>query len=154
MPHDNWRDLLPHYIDAYKSGNTTTPSIDQEKLVFWYRLNPAHSGSTGGTIGNQKPQNTDLYDPTLLSQDKVFLSVLVGGPADVNVQIGGNSVTSLKATTSGVNHFSVPFNGQTGNVSFAISRNGESVVKAAGPAITDACADGLVNWNAYVGGSS
>lgn len=154
MPHDHWRDLLPYYIDAYKSGNTTMPKIDEEKITFWYRVNPSQSGSTGGTAGRAPfQQELPNYAPTVVSEDKIFVSVLVSSPADVTVQIGANQATSLQAKTSGVNHFSVPFNGQTGEVSFAISRNGQSVVKAAGPAITGACKDGLVNWNAYVGGS-
>ena len=157
MPHENWRDLLPHYINAYKSGNTTTPVINDDKLVFWYRINPSGSGSTGGTPGTapyDQQNGMPVYSPSVVSQDKVFLSVLLRSPADINVQIGDNHATLLRATTSGINHFSVPFNGQSGNVTFAVSRDGESVVKAAGPAITGACKNGLVNWNAFVGGSS
>ena len=158
MPHDNWRDILPHYIDAYKSGNATAPAVAPaaEKLVFWYRLNPARSGSAGGTTGNSPAVNPNepVYDPSVVAQDKVFLTVLVASPADVRVQIGAGPATALRATTGGINHFSVPFNGQTGNVTFAVQRDGRDVVQAEGPAITDACADGLVNWNAFVGGSS
>ncbi|KAI9707599.1 MAG: hypothetical protein M1836_000560 [Candelina mexicana] len=156
MDHDHWRTLLPFYIDAYKSGNATMPTIDAEKLVFWYRLNPSGAGSNGGTTGNNPAQGQPVVDPAQASQDKIFVSVLVKSPADVTVQIGSNAPTSLKATTAGVNHFSVPFNGQTGSsVSFAVSRNGQQVVSAKGNGITNNCGDnGLVNWNAWVGGSS
>ncbi|KAI9822506.1 MAG: hypothetical protein M1827_000225 [Pycnora praestabilis] len=154
MTHDNWRDILPFYIDSYKNGNTTLPSIPSEKLVFWYRPNPSSSGSTGGTTGNNPSQGQQAVAPNLVSQDKVFVSALVTAPADVSVQIGSNAPTTLRATTAGVNHFSVPFNGQTGSsVTFTISRNGQQVVSGTGMGITDACTDGTVNWNAYVGGS-
>ncbi|KZF20390.1 glycoside hydrolase family 71 protein [Xylona heveae TC161] len=154
MPHDNWRDMLPYYIAAYKSGNTTLPEISTEKANLWYRVNPGHSGSSDGTTGNTPSQGQTVVDPTLVSQDKVFLSVLVNSPADVTLQIGDNQPTYLRAMTSGVNHFSVSFNGQTGAVTASVSRNGQSVASVTGPEITDACEDGNVNWNAWVGGSS
>lgn len=69
------------------------------------------------------------------------------------MQIGGGVTTSLRATNAGINHFDVPFNGQLGVVAFSVSRNGQGVLGSTGPAITTNCVDGLVNWNAYVGGS-
>ena len=152
--HDAWRDMLPYYIAAYKNGNTTSPSIPQETLVYYYRPNPSSSGSSGGTAGNSVQNGQTPYPPAEVSLDMVFLDVLVSAPADINVQIGSNAPTSLKATTAGVNHFSVPFNSQLGNVTFAVTRNGQDVVGATGQAITGDCVDGMVNWNAVVGGSS
>jgi hypothetical protein len=153
MPHDSWRAALPYYIDAYKSGNTTTPNIPQDKLAFWYRINPSKSGSAGGTTGNN-PQYQPVVDPTAVAQDKIFINAIVTKPADVTVQIGGNPPTTVKATTAGVNFLVVPFNGQTGDtITFAIVRDGQTVVTATGKGITNNCVDGLVNWNAWTGES-
>lgn len=89
-----------------------------------------------------------------VDRDKGLLPlVLVQSPADVQVQIGGAATTNLRAMNAGVNHFDIPFNGQLGSVSITVSRNGQSVLGTTDPAITMNCVDGLVNWNAYVGGS-
>lgn len=152
-PHDAWRSLLPHYIDAYKSGNTTALDITSDTITYWYRPNPTTSGSDGGTTGNNPQQGQQAVNPALLSLDKVFLTVLVSEPSTITVQIGDALPTYLCAVTAGINHFSVPFLGQTGPVEFAIVRDGQTVVSATGPEITDQCENGLINWNAVVGSS-
>ena len=154
MPHEAWLNNLPHYIDAYKSGNTTAITDASERITYWYKLNPGTSGSDGGTTGNNPAQGQPVVAPQLVSQDKVFVTVYVTQPSDVNIQIGSGSTTNLRATTSGLNHLSVPFNGQTGAVNIAVSRNGQMVVSTTGPEITTNCNKGMVNWNAYVGSSS
>ena len=153
MPQDNWRDLLPFYIAAYKNGNTSLPAIWSEKFIYYYMLNPASSCSDGGTTGNSAPDGQTTYPATQTEPDVIGLDVLVQSPADVLVKIDGGTTTSLRATHAGVNHFDIPFNGQLGAVTFTVSRNGQSVLQTTGPAITTNCVDGLVNWNAYVGGS-
>lgn len=153
--HDAWRNLLPYYIDAYKSGNATSPAPTDDasdKITYWYRPNPANAGSSDGTTGNN-PSYQEALSPALVSQDKVFLTVLVSEPSTITVQIGDAEQTVLRAVTAGINHFSVPFNGETGPVHFAIVRDGQPVVMTTGPAITDQCGDGAVNWNAIVGSS-
>ena len=163
MPHDGWRAILPQYIDAYKAndGNVNTNiavkaakshAQQQELISYWYRKNPSNSGSTDGTTGNNPSQGQPSLSPSQVSQDKVFVTVLVNQPSQVNVQIGSNQPTQLNAPSAGVNHFSVPFNGQEGPVSFSIERNGQTVVSATGPAIANP-SDGVVNWNAVVGSS-
>ena len=154
-PHDAWRTLLPYYIDAYKSGNssTTNTTINADKITYWYRPNPSNSGSSGGTTGNAVSQGQQPLDPSLVSQDKIFVTVLVRLPSVVTVQVGDGSTATLRATHAGINHFSVPFDGQTGKVNFAIRRQGRTVASASGPAITNTCDNGMVNWNAVVGSS-
>jgi Glycosyl hydrolase family 71 len=153
MPHEAWLKFLPHYIDAYKSGNNTSLDEHEEAITYWYKVNPGWSGSTGGTTGNNPGQGQPAVAPQFVSQDKVFVSVLVAQPSDVAVQIGGGQPTPLRAMLSGINHFSVPLNGQTGAVHVKVLRNGAEIVSATGPEITTACKDGLINWNAYVGSS-
>jgi Glycosyl hydrolase family 71 len=153
MPHEGWLKFLPHYINAYKSCNSTSLDADEEAITYWYKVNPGRSGSTGGTTGNNPGQGQPAMAPQLVSQDKVFLSVLVAEPSDVTVSIGGGYRTLLRAMSSGINHFSVPLQGQTGAVDIRVMREGEEIVSTTGPEITDSCRDGLVNWNAYVGSS-
>lgn len=124
-----------------------------DQITYWYRPNPANAGSDGGTTGNNPLQGQPVLAPGLVSQDKVFLTVFVAEASDVTVQIGNSLPTTLHAATVGINHFSVPFQGQTGLVHFTIMRDGQTVVQCTGPEITSQCKDGLVNWNAVVGSS-
>jgi Glycosyl hydrolase family 71 len=164
MPHEAWLKFLPHYIAAYKSGNTTmtTTSPDaaeDEAITYWYKLNPGDSGLAGGTTGNNPNQGQPAIPPQLVSQDKVFVSVLVARPSTVSITIGhgsgggGGQPTLLRANSRGINHFSVPIRGQVGAVRIAVEREGREIVATVGPEITHACRNGRVNWNAYVGSS-
>lgn len=92
-------------------------------------------------------------NPGQVSQDRVFVTVLVTAQSTIQVQIGDNAPTALRACTTGINHFSVPFNGQTGPVKMTIMRDEHEIVTTTGPAITDQCVDGKINWNAVVGSS-
>lgn len=162
--------LLPQYIAAYKAGKLTgiasplTPATPrqyrrnvgrsvEEKLVFWYKLNPSTAGSANGTTGNNPAMGQPVVAPGQVSQDQVFVTASVGAPSDVRVQIGDGAPSIFQASAPGIKHYSVPFNGQTGPVKFAIVRNDQDVVTAIGQAITNECEDGNVNWNAYVGSS-
>jgi len=150
MAHDGWREVLPYYIHAYKNGNATTLPVAQEKIIYSHRPNPSSSGSNGGTTGNAGWQ-ANTYPPADCSLDAINLDVIVSAPSDVTVQIGNNAPTQMRATTSGPNHFLVYFNGQTGPVTYTVSRNGATVMSLNGAAITPA--SGRVNWNAIVGTS-
>ncbi|KAL3469843.1 glycosyl hydrolase family 71-domain-containing protein [Aspergillus californicus] len=164
-PHDAWRTLLPHYIDAYRRrsamlrGSWSSPSASAlrypisytDKIVYWYRVNPGDAGSAGGTTGNNPSWGQPELNPGEVSQDRVFVSVLVTKPSDVHVQIGDSAPTVLAVDEPGLNHYSVPFQGQCGEVRLAIVRHGREIQTAIGPAITLSCEDGLVNWNAFVG---
>ncbi|KAL2810205.1 glycosyl hydrolase family 71-domain-containing protein [Aspergillus granulosus] len=165
-PHDAWRTFLPHYIDAYRRQNAMLregvshpgavtsyapkhPISYTDKIVYWYRLNPSSSGSADGTTGNNPKMGQPELKPGDVSQDRVFVSVLVTEPSEVHVQIGQEAPTILLANEPGVNHLSVPFNGQVGPVKFAIVRQGREIETVVGPNITRECTDGVVNWNAF-----
>jgi hypothetical protein len=153
MPHEGWLKFLPYYIDAYKSGNTTSLEGAEEAITYWYKINPGDSGVTGGTTGNNPGQGQPAIPPQLVSQDKVFVSVLVTKPSIVAITIGRGQPTLLRAKSRGINHFSVPLRGQLGAVNIAVVRNGHEIVSTTGPEITHTCRNGRVNWNAYVGSS-
>jgi hypothetical protein len=151
MPHDSWRDILPAYISAFKAGSKTLPAPSTESLTFWYRLSPAAVGNNDGTLANAPYQ--PQVAPEAVVSDSIFVVAAVASPAQVTVQIGSNAPTTLQAPEAGVNLLSVPFNGQTGNVTFAIVRDGATVVQAEGAAISDSAPDGLTNFNAWTGSS-
>jgi len=88
----------------------------------------------------------------MVSQEKVFVDALLGSAASIDVSIGGVLVESHQATAAGITHFSVPFTGHMGPVVVTVKRGSGAVVTASGTAIS-APADGIINWNAVVGGS-
>ncbi|KAF7621739.1 hypothetical protein AFLA_012031 [Aspergillus flavus NRRL3357] len=166
-PHDAWRTFLPHYIDGYRRNianhhsNPARTSLHQkhpisyaEKIVYWYRLNPGQSGSADGTTGNNPGIGQPEMKPHELSHDKVFVSAFVTEPSEVHVQIGPGPHSVLDAAAPGLNHGSFSFKGQTGPVRISIVRGNREIVATTGPAITEQCAGGVVDWNAYVGSSS
>lgn len=149
MPHEHWRDLLPYYIAAYKTG--LSPVVTVDKIHFWYRLSPAAAGSSDGTKGN--PPYLPDADPNQVVQDKVFFTALVTSPSTISVQIGNSAAITFTATSAGAFHSSTPFNGKTGTVTVKVVRNGSPVVSATGTPIVASPANGKTNYNAWVGGS-
>ncbi|KAL9597636.1 MAG: hypothetical protein Q9219_005019 [cf. Caloplaca sp. 3 TL-2023] len=146
MPHDHWRDLLPYYIEAYKSGGS--PAVTADTVQVWYRLSPAAAGSNGGTVGNAPWEPP--ADANSVVQDTVFFTALVREPSTVSVQIGSNQADTFQASSSGLFHASTPFNGRTGEVTVTITRNGQAVIAAIrGAAIVASPPNGLTNYNAW-----
>ncbi|OLN85639.1 Mutanase Pc12g07500-like protein 5, partial [Colletotrichum chlorophyti] len=156
MPHDGWREILPFAIDMYVRNITT---IASEKLVFWYRKQPAAACDSGMTTGNTASQLQLEFAPTDVSQDRVFYAAVLGSSATVSVTIGGITQTGTwsKSPEDGVGLYSgsVPFNGNLGDVVVTISRGGGSTLSGSGVAISAQCGTGgLANWNAWVGSAS
>ncbi|KZF26917.1 glycoside hydrolase family 71 protein [Xylona heveae TC161] len=152
MDHEHFRDVLPYFIDQYKNGNSTAPTVDKEGITYYYRVTPADACSNGGTTGND-PAYQATVDPNLVVQDNIYVDALVSSPAWVTVQIGNNPLLTLRAMHAGVNHFSVPFSGQTGNVTVGLYRDGTTLAQDTGLAITTDCPNGMTNYNAFAGGS-
>lgn len=150
MPHSNLLTLLPYYISQYKGirSNATTDSMQ-----YWYRTSPAAAGLTGGVLGNNPSQGQIEYSPNTLCEDKVFFTALLQSAADVHVQIGESPVTSYSGK-AGLNSWSHGFSGQTGNVTFSIVRNSQTVKSESGTEITaeSSVVGGLTNFNVWVGG--
>jgi len=150
MPHDAWRDFLPYYIAKYKGSKFT---ISKDQVQYWYRPAPAAAGSTCGITGNNADQGQQLYSPSEILQDGVFFSALLKEDAQVTVSIGDGPKVSFSGS-QGINHWSVPFGGQTGAPSFKVVRNGATAAAGKGlKAITEATtlSNGCTNYNAFVG---
>jgi hypothetical protein len=124
--------------------------VTTEKLQYWYRLYPAAAGSANGIVCNAPWQTT--YPPATCIQDEVFVTGLVKSlPATITVQIGNNGASSFQATKVGLNHFSQPFNGQTGAVTIKILHGSTAAVTGTGAAIQANPPNGIQNYNAWVG---
>jgi len=148
MPHESWRDFIPFYIARFKGSSF---AITRDQMQYWYRLSPAAAGSTCGVVGNNADQGQTELSPNAIVQDEVFFSALLMSPAQVTVQIGSNAAVSFNGV-AGINHFSQPFNGQTGAVTFSVVRNGALVNTNTGQAITNSpLSNGCTNYNAWVG---
>ncbi|KAL3422794.1 Glucan endo-1,3-alpha-glucosidase agn1 [Phlyctema vagabunda] len=150
MPHDSWRDLLPYYISQYKGTNHT---ISEDKMQYWYRTSPVSGGLLGTVTGNVANLGQETVSPDQIMQDKVFFSALLKQDATVTVQIGDNEAVSYQGT-KGINHWSQPFDGQTGAVEFTVLRQGQVVKSGTGAEITatTTLSNGLTNFNTWVGG--
>lgn len=156
MPHDSWRDFLPFYIAQYKNG--APPTVTKDQLQYWYRLTPGAAGSNGGVTGNNCKSNINIYgyeqcyDPNTIMEDNIFFSALLQSAANVTVQVGNNAAVSYPGST-GINHWSQPFNGQTGSIVFKVVRNNAVVLSGTGAALLTAptTANGQTNYNAWVG---
>lgn len=149
MPHESWRDFIPYYIATYKDS---TFDISRDQMQYWYHTAPTAGGSTCGVVGNNADQSQTELSPNLVVEDGVFFSALLMSPAQVTVQIGTNPVTTYQGA-AGINHWSQPFNGQTGAPVFSVVRNGATVNSGTGTAITatTTLSNGCTNYNAWVG---
>jgi glucan endo-1,3-alpha-glucosidase len=121
-------------------------------MQYWYRLSPAAAGNTCGVTGNSASQGQTELSPSAVMEDGIFFSALLTSAAQVTVRIGSGAVVT-KQGVAGINHWSVPFNGQTGVPTFAVVRNGATVNSGKGAAITASTilSSGCVNYNAWVG---
>ncbi|KAK4107593.1 carbohydrate-binding module family 24 protein [Canariomyces notabilis] len=155
-PHDGWRAFLPYVIDLYKSGQAT---ITREGVVGWWRRSAANACNDGRTTGNTASQLLLEFPPSLVMQDKIFFSALLGSDASVSVTVGGVPVpaawTDKPDGDVGIYHGHANFTaGNAGDVVITVSR-GSSTVAAVNPGAngaigTSSCVGGLTNWNAFV----
>jgi len=148
MPHDRWRDLLPYYIEAYKTNKE--PTITSERLHYWYRLSSSTAGSDSGTVGNAPWEPPAKVDSVV--QDRVFFTGLFESPAVISLQIGLHPIERFDVKTAGTYHSSSPFDGRTGAVKVQILRNGAILASGIGEVIVHKPHDGVNNYNAWVGG--
>jgi hypothetical protein len=159
MPHDGWREFLPFLIDTYKNGRS---SINEEKLVVWYRNSLADDCASGNTTGNTALQLQLEFPLSEVAQDRLFISALLTSHADVAVWINGEEIKAkwdfLPPGSEpgrggpGIYHASIPLQHFV-DVEVDILRNDITVLDLVGDqsVSADNCVDGLTNWNAWVG---
>lgn len=150
VPHDAWLKDLPYYMAAYKK----TAAPNDPHVTMWYRLNPGTACSADGTTCNTETQKQTELPPQDCDVDAIFFTTFVPSSvtATVSVTIGEGSPQTVAASSPGVYNSSVPFSGQTGNVTVSVSgSDGSTIGPVEGAAITSQCQN--VNWNAWVGGS-
>ncbi|KAJ6510689.1 glycoside hydrolase [Mycena sanguinolenta] len=139
MPHDAWRRVMQPYIAAYKAG-ASTPIVDADGLVYWYRPTPKGVKCTNDPLPapNGIDLLTDAIFVTTMLTELANLTVTSGSQAPVTISVGPGVVT---------NNFTMGVGSQT----FALSRNGVQILGGVGGLeIADTCA--TYNFNAYVGG--
>jgi len=155
MPHDGWRETLPFYISMFKSG---TASINQERLVGWYRTHKNGQCGDGGTSGNTAKQLQLEYHADEINKDRIFFDAVLTSNAQVTVTIGGSARTGTWDQEPwggvGVYHGSVPIGSATGAVVITLKRGSTTIATINGASITTTClgpSGNLQNYNAWVG---
>ena len=148
FPHTAWLESLRYYIAAYKNGGSTT--VNTEHVEYWYRPHSVSSGNPDGVVGNN-PSFQQTVPVTKVLQDKVFVTAFLKSAADVAVYVGNNKIGESSFTSGGAQHFSAPFGSSTGAVKIVVSRGGQTVLSGEGLPIVAAPADGIANYNAWVG---
>lgn len=149
-PHESWLDFLPYYIAQYKGSDF---DISHDQMQYWCHTAPVAGGSTCDVIGNNPSQGQTQVDANSVVQDAIFFSALLSADATVTVQIGSNAAVSYSGS-QGTNHWSQPFNGETGVPVFSVVRDGAVVGSSSDAAEITASttlSDGCTNYNAWVG---
>lgn len=121
-------------------------------MQYWYHTAPTAGGATCGVVGSDADQGQTELSPNDVVEDGIFFSALLTDTAEVTVQVGTNPAVSYSAA-AGINHWSQPFNGQTGVPTFSVVRNGAVINSGAGAAVTSGTmlSNGCTNYNAWVG---
>jgi hypothetical protein len=158
MPHDDWRLLLPYYIDTYKNLYS---EVNDESLVMWYRINsknPTDSCTTGATSGNTATQLQYEFSPSDIVEDAIFFSAILSGYKSLTVTVGGDTLYSewIYVPDEGVGayHGKAIWTGQLNEEIVIEVETQFNTLRATGIPITDDCSaqGNTINWNAYVSG--
>jgi glucan endo-1,3-alpha-glucosidase len=138
MPHDAWRELYQPYIAAYKSG-AKTPTVEKDKLVYWYRPTPKGVVCTGDSLG--APNGISMLS------DSIFVATMLTSPATLTVSSGSNSPVNI-TVPAGIVTSNVTMG--VGAQSFTVTRDGKTILNGQGGlAVKDSCTH--YNFNVYVG---
>ncbi|TGO60235.1 hypothetical protein BCON_0037g00350 [Botryotinia convoluta] len=155
MPHGAWLTLATPFIRAFHAG-ATSPSkyIKRDLIVYWYRPNPLSincdatdttmlaASNSSGDYFNGKPNGWET------ETDSIFVTAFLKSPGNVTV-VSGSGAFQFNAV-QGVNAFTVPMG--AGSQIFGLWRKGKIVVQEMSPRnVTEICACGNYNFNAYVG---
>ncbi|KAH7084417.1 alpha-1,3-glucanase-like protein [Paraphoma chrysanthemicola] len=139
MPHGGWLEMAKPYIAAYKAGSTSV-SVTEEKLVYWYRPTPKGITCSGDSLG--KPNGWDLMT------DEVFVVALLKTAGTVTVTSG--STTKNFEAPAGISLHKLPMG--VGSQKFSLKHGATEVFSATSERdIVNTCPCGIYNFNAYVG---
>lgn len=138
MPHDAWRDLYKPFIAAYKAG-ASTPTVEAEEVVYWYRPTPKNVTCTGDPL--PAPNGISMLS------DSIFVATMLQSPATLTVTSGSNAPVSIDVPAGIVtSNVTMGIGGQ----SFEVTRNGQTIMSGQGGLdIKDTCI--YYNFNVYVG---
>ncbi|KXJ87872.1 mutanase [Microdochium bolleyi] len=144
MPHNGWLELSKPFIAAYKAKATSVNSfITDEKVVYWYRRNLKSTSCDSTDTTGSRPDGYNTLD------DVVYVATLLKSAARITVTSGGNTVVT-RDVPAGASLIQVPAG--VGKQKFSLTRSSAVVLEGTSLMdITDTCACGLYNYNAYVG---
>ncbi|KAM0254380.1 hypothetical protein ACHAQJ_006849 [Trichoderma viride] len=156
MPHDGFLDLSKPFIAAYKNSDTNVANyIQSEQIVYWYRRNlkTLNCDATDTTYNSPANNASGNYFEGIPNgwqdmDDVVYAVALLKSAGTLTVTSGGNS--QIFNAPAGANLFTVPAG--IGKQTFSLTRNGQSVLSGTSLMdITNVCACGIYNFNAFVG---
>ncbi|KAI1357908.1 glycoside hydrolase family 71 protein [Xylaria arbuscula] len=137
-PHDGFRTLWAPYIAAYKSG-ASTPTVESDQLVYWYRTTPKDTVCASDTLG--APNGIQYL------ADVVFAATMLTEPAELTVTSGSNAPVTV-TVDAGIH--TANFTMGVGQQSFSVSRNGAVILSGTSEKeIASSCE--TYNYNPYVG---
>lgn len=138
VPHTAMLDVARPYIAAFKAG-ATTPAVDTEGLVYWYRphLKTAECDSTDNC--GSKPTGWEFV------ADSVFVAAMTKSGGTVTVTSGSNAAVT-KTVAAGIQVIEVPMG--AGEQQFKITPTGGSELSGTGNITVSAdCWNGIYNFN-------
>ncbi|KAF7876345.1 hypothetical protein EAF04_001438 [Stromatinia cepivora] len=155
MPHGAWLTLATPFIRAFHAGASSPAKyINRDLIIYWYRPNPLSlncdatdttmldASNSSGEYFHGKPNGWET------ETDTIFVTALLKSPGNVTV-VSGNGAFQFNAV-QGVNAFTVPMG--VGSQIFGLWRGGKVVLQETSPRnVTEICACGNYNFNAYVG---
>src|SRR5579859_217330 len=141
--HQPWADLLPYFINAYKTGTSlasqTTPDklLNGEVVVLWYRTHSKTAVASGDSLA--QPSGASYAD------DNVQVIAILSSPSWVAIKSGTKQ--QWYWATSGFNYFSLSgFTPGTQNV--IVMRSNELVMCGVGKPINNTIT--AYNFNSFV----
>jgi glucan endo-1,3-alpha-glucosidase len=120
--HAAYLELSKYYIAWYKTGQE--PPIDRDALFYFYRTHPKNAVASDP---KDAPVTSFGGDP----QDVIYSTVFLTGPAQLEIDSGGNRSTNTLA--AGIQSVRTPF--MPGPQLFILRRNGAVVLSEQGPPI-------------------
>ena len=105
FPHLAYLELSAYFIQWYKlPPGSVAPKITEEKVFFFYNLQPVNNSCPGDPEGQGR---LVLSDPNFPLEDRLYATMLLNASAQLTLTSGNGAPRSFHATT-GVVSFEVP----------------------------------------------